>query len=174
MEILNNGYVQIVISSIAVYFFILLAIRLFGKKELSQLSVVDLVFILLISNSVQNAMVGSNSTLAGGLVAAGALFITNFIIKQIIFRFPGVGKIIQGETLLLIYEGKLNKKNANKAKLSMDEIMEALREHGVSRIEDVNLAVLEVDGNVSVLSDNYMSRSIRKRKSRQGIIEKHS
>lgn len=82
MNILNNGYVQIIISTIAVYIFILAAIRLFGKKELSQLSVVDLVFILLINNSVQNAMVGSNSSLSGGLVAAGSLFLTNFIIKQ--------------------------------------------------------------------------------------------
>ena len=174
MTIFNNSYIQIIISSVVVYVFILAAIRLFGKKELAQLSVVDLVFILLISNSVQNAMVGSNSTLSGGLVAAGALFITNFIIKQFMYRFPSFGKLIQGETLLLIYEGKLNKKNVAKARLSEDEIMEALREHGVSRIEDVNLAVLEVDGNVSVLSDNFTNKTTRKRKSRQGVSQKHS
>ncbi len=173
MNILNNSYIQIIISSVVVYIFILAAIRLFGKKELSQLSVVDLVFILLISNSVQNAMVGSNSTVSGGLVAAGALFLTNFIIKQFMFRFPDFGRLIQGENMLLIYEGKLNKRNLDKAKISMDEIMEALREHGVSRIEDVNLAVLEVDGNVSVLSDNFTNKTIRKRKSRQGISQKH-
>ncbi len=174
MNFFNNSYVQIIISSVVVYIFILAAIRIFGKKELSQLSVVDLVFILLISNSVQNAMVGSNSTLSGGLVAAGALFVTNFIMKQFMYRFPQFGKIIQGETLLLIYEGKLNKKNLDKAKLSVDEIMEALREHGVARIEDVNLAVLEVDGNISVLSDNFTNKTIRKRKSRQGVAQKHS
>ena len=65
MPFFNHGYIQIIISTVAVYLFIIIAIRLFGKKELSQLSVVDLVFILLISNSVQNAMVGSNTTLAG-------------------------------------------------------------------------------------------------------------
>lgn len=174
MNIFNNSYIQIIISSVAVYIFILTAIRLFGKKELSQLSVVDLVFILLISNSVQNAMVGSNTSLSGGLVAAGALFLTNFIIKQIMYRYSRFGKLIQGDTLLLIYEGKLNKKNVDKAKLTLDEIMEALREHGVSRIEDVNLAVLEVDGNVSVLTDNFTNKTTRKRKSRQGISQKHS
>jgi len=63
MEIYNNEYVRIIMSSVAVYWFIIIAIRLFGKKEISQLSVIDLVFILLISNSVQNAMVGSNSSL---------------------------------------------------------------------------------------------------------------
>lgn len=66
----QNEYIQIILRSVAVYVFIILAIRLFGKKELAQLSIIDLVFILLISNSVQNAMVGSNTSLQGGLVAA--------------------------------------------------------------------------------------------------------
>ena len=82
-ELLNNNYVRIVVSTLAVYLFIVVAIRLFGKKELAQLSVVDLVFILLISNSVQNAMVGPDSTLSGGLVAATSLFIVNYILKYL-------------------------------------------------------------------------------------------
>ena len=71
--------VDIVLRSLAVYLFIVIAIRLFGKKELAQLSVIDLVFILLISNSVQNAMVGPDSSLAGGLIAATVLFGANFL-----------------------------------------------------------------------------------------------
>ncbi|MCE5225568.1 MAG: hypothetical protein LLG05_06860, partial [Porphyromonadaceae bacterium] len=66
MAIFNNDYIKIITSSVVVYLFVIVAIRLFGKKEISQLSVIDLVFVLLISNSVQNAMVGSNSTLSGG------------------------------------------------------------------------------------------------------------
>ena len=163
MDFFNNTYVQIILSSIAVYIFIIVAIRLFGKKELSQLSVIDLVFILLISNAVQNAMVGPNTTLQGGLVAAGALFVTNFIFKQLLYRFPKFSNIIQGESLLMIYKGKLNIQNAATAKLTMDEIMEVLREHGVDRIEAVDLAVLEVDGNISVLSDNYQHKTVKKR-----------
>jgi uncharacterized membrane protein YcaP (DUF421 family) len=160
--ILNNGFVQIIISTVVVYLFIIASIRLFGKKELSQLSVVDLVFILLISNSVQNAMVGSNSTLSGGLVAAGALFITNYIFKLFLYHFPKFDRLIQGETLLLIYKGNLVRKNVVKAKLTMDEIMEAIREHGVSKIEDVDLAVLEVDGNISVLSNEFSNMTVKK------------
>lgn len=172
MFIFQNEYVQIILSSIVVYLFIIIAIRLFGKKELSQLSVVDLVFILLISNSVQNAMVGSNSTLLGGLVAAGALFLSNYLLKLILYRFPKFGKIIQGESLMLIYNGRLNKTNIEKARMTMDEIMEALREHGVSQVEDVDLAVLEVDGNISVLSDEFKRRTIKKRKSKQSLRQK--
>lgn len=172
MGILANGYLQIIFSSVIVYFFIVIAIRIFGKKELSQLSVVDLVFILLISNAVQNAMVGANSTLSGGLVAAGALFVTNYIFKQVLYRYPKFGKLVQGEALTLIYQGKLNNTNRVKAKLTLDEIMEAVREHGVSGIEDVDLAVLEVDGNISVLSDQFRHKTVRKRKSKQSILSK--
>ena len=78
-------------------FFIIVAIRIFGKKELAQLSVIDLVFILLISNSVQNAMVGNNSSLPGGLAAALGLFIANYIFKQLLKAFPKFGKIAQGD-----------------------------------------------------------------------------
>lgn len=172
MEIFQNNYVKIILSSIVVYLFVIIAIRLFGKKELSQLSVIDLVFVLLISNSVQNAMVGSDSTLLGGLVAAGALFITNYIFKQFIYHFPGFSKLIQGESMLLIYKGKPNIPNIAKSMLTMDEIMEAIREHGVSNIEDVDLAILEVDGNISVLSDDFRNRSIKKRKSKQSVSQK--
>ncbi|HEX3039463.1 MAG TPA: YetF domain-containing protein [Caproiciproducens sp.] len=169
MSIFNNEYVSIIISTITVYVFIVAAIRLFGKTELSQLSVVDLVFILLISNSVQNAMVGPNSTLAGGLVAAAALFIVNFVFKQLLYRFPKLGRLVQGETLMLIYKGRLIRKNVEKAKLTMDEIMEAVREHGVSTVEEVDLAVLEMDGNISVLSDQFSHMTVKKREIRKKL-----
>ena len=115
MSFIQNPYIQIILSSVSVYLFVVVAIRLFGKKELSQLSIVDLVFILLISNSVQNAMVGSNTTLAGGLMAAGSLFVTNYLFKLFLYRFPRFSRLIQGEPMLLIYEGKLNRENMVKS-----------------------------------------------------------
>src|SRR3954468_23060862 len=99
-DFFHNNYVQIVLRCIAVYFFVLLAIRVFGKKELAQLSVVDLVFILLISNSVQNAMVGDNTTLSGGVAAALGLFIINYLFKLLLRKFPRFSKAIQGNALL--------------------------------------------------------------------------
>src|SRR4030042_3648803 len=93
----------IVSRSVVVYFFIIFALRLFGKKELTQLSIIDLVFILLISNSVQNAMVGDNTSLIGGLTAATSLFVVNWILKNLIFRSKNLREMIQGPPLLLIY-----------------------------------------------------------------------
>lgn len=167
----SNQYLNIAVSSLAVYIFIIIAIRISGRKELTQLSVTDLVFILLISNAVQNAMVGPNTSLSGGLVAAATLFAANFILKELIYRFTKVSKLIQGQEIMLIYEGVINKKNLRRAKISINELNEAIREHGVSDIAAVNLAVLEVDGNISVLSNNYRNKTIKKYKAHKTIVK---
>lgn len=166
-----SGYLKIVFSSVVVFIFIIVAIRLFGKKELAQLSVIDLVFILLISNSVQNAMVGADSSLVGGLVAAGSLFVVNYIFKLIIYRYQGFAELIEGEALLLIYKGNLNEGNLSKAKITKNELLEAIREHGVSAIEEVDLAMLEVDGNISVISGDFKHQTVKKRKAHKVVAK---
>ncbi len=168
-----SGYGHIVFSSICVYIFIVVALRIFGKKELAQLSVFDLVFILLISNAVQNAMVGTDSTLGGGVIAALSLFVVNYIFKLIIYRFPRAGKLIQGHAILLIYKGHLNTINLIKAKISSEELMEAIREHGATTIVEIDLAVLEVDGNISVLSHEFHVKTSKKRKPHK-VIKKQT
>jgi uncharacterized membrane protein YcaP (DUF421 family) len=151
---------DIVLRSVAVYLFILFAIRLFGKKELAQLSVIDLVFILLISNAVQNAMVGSDTSLFGGLVAALALFVTNYIFKMILFKSRKVSDFIQGKAILLVYEGHLLSENLKSAEITLEEIEAAAREHGVEKIGEVKLAILEVDGNISIVSSELGNKSM--------------
>jgi uncharacterized membrane protein YcaP (DUF421 family) len=163
-ELLSNNYVRIIISTSVIYLFIVVAIRLFGKKELAQLSVVDMVFILLISNAVQNAMVGPDSTLSGGLVAASTLFIMNYIFKYLQYRFPKFGKIVDGDATMLIYKGKILESHLRRAKISHDELMEAIREHGVATVNEVDLAILEVDGNISVLSKEFLHKTVKRRK----------
>lgn len=165
-------YLIISFKSIAVYVFIVAAIRLFGKKELSQLSVIDLVFILLISNAVQNAMVGDNTSLFGGFAAAGGLFAMNFILKKVMFSNQAISKIIQGEPLMLVYQGKIKEQALQKSGLSLEELNAAIREHGVESIEMVDLAVLEVDGNISVLSNNYVHKTSQKRKIHKALTKK--
>jgi uncharacterized membrane protein YcaP (DUF421 family) len=159
-----EGYVIIALKSIAVYVFIVAAIRLFGKKEFAQLSVVDLVFILLISNAVQNAMVGMDTSLSGGLFAAFALFLTNFVFKKLELAFPGLSKAVEGEPVVLVYQGKIMAAGVEKASLNVEQLNAAIREHGIQRLEEVDLAVFEVDGNISVMSENYQKISKRKHK----------
>jgi len=166
-----NGYLKIAFSCIVIYLFIIIFIRLFGKKELAQLSVIDLIFILLISNAVQNAMVGNDSTLTGGLVAAASLFLVNYLFKFVIYKFPQFGGLLQGSALLLIYQGEVNTRNLAKARITMQELKEAIREHGVSGISEVDLAVLEVDGNISILSNEYKDKTSKKRKGRNRVMK---
>ena len=163
-ELTSNNYLRIIISTLVIYLFIVIAIRLFGKKELAQLSVVDMVFILLISNAVQNAMVGPDSTLSGGLVAATTLFVMNYALKYLQYRFPKFGKIVEGDAIMLVYKGKMLQSHLKRAKISETELMEAVREHGVATVKEVDLAILEVDGNISVLSNSYQKKTVKRRK----------
>jgi len=159
-----EGYLMIALRSIAVYIFIVAAIRLFGKKEFAKLTITDLVFILLISNSVQNAMVGEDSSLQGGIASALALFALNFMIKKITYLFPAVDKLLDGEPITLVYDGKLMLSGLKKSEISIDELMVAIREHGVETVAEVDLAVFEVDGSISVLSENFKKTTKRRRK----------
>ena len=156
-----NPYLDITIRSVAVYLFMVLAIRFFGKKELSQLSTTDLVFIVLISNAVQNSMVGSNSSLSGGLVAASVLFILNYLLKLLMYRSSSIKDMIEGKPVILIYHGKVDVAHLHQESISMDELEEAIREHGIDSYKNVKLAILEVDGNISVISgeDNKLIQS---------------
>jgi uncharacterized membrane protein YcaP (DUF421 family) len=163
-------YFPIVISSATVYLFIVVAIRLFGKREFAQLSIIDLVFVLLISNAVQNAMVGPDTTLIGGLVAASTLFILNFLLRMLTSRFPGLLNFITGHAMILIYKGEVNEENLRKAHISINELLETVHEHGTDTIKNVDLAILETDGNISVISDNFKKRSNNPRKRRKKLL----
>jgi uncharacterized membrane protein YcaP (DUF421 family) len=147
-----NPYFDIIIRSASVYLFMLIALRIFGKKELSQLNTADVILILLISNSVQNAMVGSNISLLGGLAAASVLFVINFALKKLMYKSKWFSDFMQEKPKILIHEGKIDFKALSKLNITSDELQEAMREHGVEHFTDVKLAMLEIDGNISIIS----------------------
>ena len=160
-----NEYLAIILRSSAVYFFMVVALRLFGKKELSQLNTADVILILLISNSVQNAMVGNDTTLLGGLAAALVLFSINFILKKLMYKFPKFSDFMQEKPEILIHDGTLDFKTLSKLNITSDELKEAMREHGIEYFKDVKLAMLEIDGNISIISGNQnLKQTYHKRK----------
>jgi len=163
MEIYN--LVAIIGRSVAVYIFILVAIRLTGKKELSQLTTSDIVLILLISNAVQNAMVGPEPSLIGGLCAAAVLFLLNLLFKRLLFKYPGFRTLVNQKPEVLIHNGKLEFATLSKLQITDDELKEAMREHGVDLYKDVKWAILEMDGNISIISgEGHLKQSSYKRK----------
>ena len=157
-----NELLDVTLRSLAVYLFMVFAIRFFGKNQLSQLNAGDVILLLLISNAVQNAMVGQNTSLEGGLVAALVLFVANFILKKFMFKNQYLRHLIQDEPEIFIKDGIVDLQKMKQQEISVDELEEAIREHGVEKAEDVKLAVLEVDGNISVISmDKNNSHSTR-------------
>jgi len=153
-NLITNPYLNVAIRSLAVYLFMLVAIRLSGKKELSQLNTSDVVLILLISNAVQNAMVGQNTSLSGGIVAAAMLFLANYTIKKLMARSKPLHDLIASKPEVLIRHGVLFPEQLKHLDITQDELEEAMREHGVDQITDVRLAMLEMDGNISIITGN--------------------
>ncbi len=129
-----------------------IALRVFGKKELSQLNTADIILILLISNSVQNAMVGSDSSLVGGIIAASALFFINYMFKKIMLKSSFIKELVQDKPEILIHDGKTDYKALAKLGISSEEMEQAIREHGIEYYKDVKLAMFEIDGNISIIS----------------------
>ena len=113
---------------------------------------------------MQTAMVGDDTSLSGGLVAALALFAMNYVFKRISLGSESMSKVIDGEPVMLICNGEVRPNALREASISLEQLKAVVREHGVEEISDVNLAIFEVDGNISVLSDNYRNLTKRKRK----------
>lgn len=166
-----NPYLDIILRSTAVYLFMVIALRVFGKKELSQLNTADVILILLISNAVQNAMIGSDSSLWGGLAAATVLFAINFIFKKVMFRYKKINDFIEEKPIILIHNGNLDFNALSKLSISNDELKEAMREHGIEHFADVKLAMLEIDGNISIISGdkNLKQTHYKRRRSHKNL-----
>ena len=168
-----NPYFDVTIRSAAVYFFMLIALRIFGKKELSQLNTADVILILLISNAVQNAMVGSDTSLWGGLTAALVLFAINYILKKLMFKYKKFENLMMQKPEILVHNGNIEFNALSKLSISSEEIQEAMREHGVEHFKDVKLAMLEMDGNISIITGQQSLKQThyKRRKNRKNLIK---
>jgi len=154
---------QIVVRTVVVYLVVLVGLRIFGKRQLGQMSIGDLVMILLIANAVQNAMVGTDTSLAGGLVAAATLLILNLVVVRAISRSHLGERLFQGEPTLLVKDGDYLSRNIRHEGLATEEVAMAIREHGIADATGVRVAYLEPDGTISVVPvDAQVLHSTRK------------
>jgi uncharacterized membrane protein YcaP (DUF421 family) len=142
---------EIALRTGIIYLLVLIGIRISGKREVGQMTPFDLVLLLLISNSVQNAMTGPDTSLAGGAVAATTLLVLNYLVAEVSGGNRRFRKFVQGQPSLLVHDGQVIEAHMAKEHVSMDELERSLREHGLSSHKDAALAVLEVDGSISVL-----------------------
>lgn len=142
---------EILFRTGVIYLFVLAGVRLSGKREVGQMTPFDLTLLLLLANAVQNAMTGPDTSLTGGVVAAGTLLVMNYFVADLAGVNRRFRKFVQGSPSLLIHDGQIVAANMAREHVTMDEIERALREHSIGRLQDVSLAVLEVDGSISIL-----------------------
>ncbi len=142
---------DIVLRSTVVFIVVLFGLRLLGKRHVAQLSIVDLVLILLISNAVQNAMVGPDVSLLGGIVAAATLLVLSYAITIVLYRSRRVERFFEGTPTLLVHNGKIILRHLEQEKITEEELLRVIREHGIESIADVKTAIMEADGTVSVI-----------------------
>ncbi len=156
----------IVGKTAVIYLFVIIAIRLLGTRELGRLNAYDFVLVVVLANAVQNALVGGDNTLVGGLVSALTLLLMNLLCTWLLNRFPWLEKHVVGEAAVLVSDGRAQWERMRREGVTRDELMAALREHGVTGLGDVRLAVLEVDGDISVVPRDSPVHRTRRRQHR--------
>jgi len=142
---------ELILRSAVVYTFLLLLIRMTGKRQVGQLAPFDLVLLLVLSNAIQNSMNGGDNSLTGGLISAVTLVALNAAIGLATYRSKRLEALIEGRPQILIHNGQLYEQVMRDAKLTRHELNSALRQSGCECVEEVRTAVLENNGSISVV-----------------------
>jgi uncharacterized membrane protein YcaP (DUF421 family) len=142
---------ELAVRAAAIYLAVLVALRLFGKREVGQFTLIDLVLIVLLANAVQPAMTGPDTSLTGGLVIIVTLVLVNRLIALARARVPFVARLVESPPTELARDGEWNTEALRREEVSVDDVTMAIREHGLDDISEVKRAVLEGDGSISVV-----------------------
>jgi uncharacterized membrane protein YcaP (DUF421 family) len=157
MDILSNMFVlgipvlEKILRPILIYLFLIIGLRLAGKRELAQLNSFDLVVLLTISNTVQNAIIGNDNSLTGGLIGATTLLIVNSVIVRFVHRNPRLNVLLEGKSDVLIHQGKLNLAVMRREDISEEELLMAAHKSGFQELNEIQEATLEGNGSISFL-----------------------
>src|ERR1700731_2943883 len=135
-----------ILRPVLVYFFLVISLRIFGKRELAQLNPFDLVVLLSLSNTVQNAIIGNDNSLTGGLIGAFTLLAVNYAVVRYLLRHRRLDQLLEGKPTVLIDHGHVLKKNLAKELLTRSELITVLHRQGFYALDEVERCVLEPGG----------------------------
>jgi uncharacterized membrane protein YcaP (DUF421 family) len=159
----GTSVVEKVIRPIVVYFFLVLLLRIGGRRELAQMNAFDLVVLLTLSNAVQNAIIGEDNSLVGGLIGGFTLIAVNFVTNRYLYRHPDLDRKIEGDTVVLVKDGRILRKNLERELITEAELLAAVHRQGVLTIEECESVILEVGGTISVIPrDPTASEQVRR------------
>ncbi len=139
-----------ILRPIVVYLFLIGFLRLFGKRELAQLNPFDLVVLLSLSNTVQNAIIGDDNTVSGGVIGAFSLLSINFVLTRLLYRHPKFNQTLQGTETVLIRHGTMDREAMQREALTDLELLSVLHKQGLDEVQDVEKCVLEPNGTFYV------------------------
>ena len=148
MFVLALPVAEKILRPIVVYFFLVIGLRLAGKRELAQLNPFDLVVLLTLSNTVQNAIIGDDNTVTGGIIGAATLLLVNYLVVRFLFRHEKLDRLVEGEPTVLIEHGKILKARLTKEVLSLQELEAAAHKQGFGDLREVDHATLDPSGTI--------------------------
>jgi uncharacterized membrane protein YcaP (DUF421 family) len=140
-----------VVRAVAVYAFLFVLLRWVGKKHVGELSPFDLIVLLILSETVQNAMISDDTSLTGGLVSAGTLIVLAQVMDYVSWKSKRASRLLEGTPKVLVRHGRCIREAMRSERVTISELTEAMRTEGCANIADVRFAILENDGNISVI-----------------------
>lgn len=144
------SYLELILRGSVMYLFILAVMRLF-RREAGALSIADLLVIVLVADAAQDAMTGTYRSVPEGLVLVGTIFAWNYLLDWLGYRYRWAYRLLHPPPLVLVEDGRINRRNLRAEMLTLDELLSHLREQGVEDVSEVRRCYLEPDGNVSVI-----------------------
>lgn len=141
--------IEKIIRPVIVYFFLVIGLRLAGKRELAQLNPFDLIVLLTLSNTVQNAIIGNDTSVTGGLIGAATLLGVNYIVVRFLFKHPKLDRLVEGDSDVLIEAGQIKHHRLKKELITLSELESAAHKQGFGSLDEVDHASLEPGGTFS-------------------------
>lgn len=138
-----------ILRPVIVYVFLIIALRLAGKRELAQLNPFDLVVLLTLSNTVQNAIIGDDNSVSGGLIGAATLLVLDYALVRALYNHPKLFQIVEGKPDVLFEDGKIKRNRLKKELITLEELRAAAHRQGFASLHDVDKAVLETGGTLT-------------------------
>ncbi len=153
--------IEKILRAVIVYFFLVAGLRLAGKRELAQLNPFDLVVLLTLSNTVQNAIIGDDNSVLGGIVGATALLVVNYLVVRFLYRHEQLERLVEGDPDVLMEDGKVRMDRLREELITLAELESAAHKQGFASLDEVDRAVLEPGGTISFFGKKPTPDAVR-------------
>jgi uncharacterized membrane protein YcaP (DUF421 family) len=161
MFVLGGPILEKILRPVIVYIFLILGLRLSGKRELAQLNPFDLIVLLTLSNTVQNAIIGNDNSVTGGLIGAASLLAINYLVIRFLYDHRKIDQIVEGNADILVEDGKIHEHRLKKELITKEELAAAARRQGFESLSDVRQCILEPGGTLTFIAKKPDTEDVR-------------